>query len=65
MGADLAALLREAAVAALSATDGTAGPPRVSAEHFEVALRVTLPSVSPAEEQHYQRLAARLRTSRA
>ena len=64
-GADLAALLREAAVAALSATDGTAGPPRVSAEHFEVALRVTLPSVSPAEEQHYQRLAARLRTSRA
>ena len=63
-GADLSALAREAAVAALKActTDAT---PSVSAANFAAAFESVQPSVSPQDEMRYKRLAEKLRRTRA
>ena len=67
-GADLSALAREAAVAALKSLsddpeDETT--PTISNDHFEAAFERVQPSVSPQDEKSYKRLAERLRSTRA
>ncbi|GIL77999.1 hypothetical protein Vretifemale_7455, partial [Volvox reticuliferus] len=67
-GADMAALVREAAVAALkeSMAGGPAAPsPRVGIRHFEVALRRVQPSVNRKDRKAYEALRLRLRSTRA
>jgi len=59
-GADLAALVREAAVNALRDDDHDITP-QVRAAHFDAALSSVLPSVSPREEQAYLQRASKLR----
>jgi ribosome biogenesis ATPase len=78
-GADLAALVREACVVALKesianggggamgggpAGQGGAPPPLVHACHFEAACRLVQPSVSRKDQQAYNALRTRLRSSR-
>jgi SpoVK/Ycf46/Vps4 family AAA+-type ATPase len=79
-GADLAALVREACVAALregiAAAGGGAGagvagvggadggPPLVHPRHFEAAARAVQPSVSRQDQRMYDALRLRLRSSR-
>lgn len=71
-GADLASLVREAAMFAMrdllarpaSAAEAEAVP-EVAARHVETAMRVVLPSVSRKDERRYEAMAARLRQSRA
>ncbi|KAK9819384.1 hypothetical protein WJX81_005033 [Elliptochloris bilobata] len=71
-GADLAALVREAAVAslkeALAAETGpggaaAAGPPLVQARHFDAALRRVFPSVSRQDQRVYDALRLKLRST--
>ena len=78
-GADLAALLREAAMSALredlekgrreekEGKEEAASESRLSVQqrHIERALSCVLPSVSPKDEQRYELMASRLRQSRA
>ncbi|GLI63444.1 hypothetical protein VaNZ11_006416, partial [Volvox africanus] len=67
-GADMEALVREAAVAALkeSMAAGPAAPsPRVGKRHFEAALRRVLPSVNRKDRKAYEALRLRLRSTRA
>ena len=65
-GADLAALVREAAVAALKEATAAAGggatasAPCVSARHFASALLAVPPSVSPRDARMYGQLRSRL-----
>lgn len=59
-GADLAALVREAAVNSLR----VGSTRQVHAEHFEAALKTVLPSVSAKDEQSYLKRAEKLRKSR-
>uniref|UniRef100_A0A7S3NHN1 AAA+ ATPase domain-containing protein n=1 Tax=Aureoumbra lagunensis TaxID=44058 RepID=A0A7S3NHN1_9STRA len=61
-GADLAALVREAGLAALQDNDGTTTC--VSALHFDLALDRVPPSVSPADAQAYTNLALRMNRSK-
>ena len=63
-GADLSALAREAAVAALKLCP-VDEKPIIGANHFEAAFERVQPSVSPKDEQNYKRLAQRLRGTRA
>ncbi|CAK9171036.1 unnamed protein product [Ilex paraguariensis] len=68
-GADLAALMNEAAMAALeerltsgqSSSDGT--PWTIKASHFELALGKISPSVSDKQQQYYQYLSESFRAS--
>ncbi|RDX65395.1 Cell division control protein 48-like C, partial [Mucuna pruriens] len=59
-GADLAALMTEAAMAALdeklTSTETTCGASPIKINHFEVALSKVSPSVSDSEKQYYQHL---------
>jgi len=75
-GADLAALMREAAMCALKESldkeraNGGHALAEVSAlvvgkQHLNAALRVVLPSVSAKDEKRYEVMASRLRQSRA
>jgi ribosome biogenesis ATPase len=74
-GADLAALMREAAMCALkeslarersnSGGNADAGKLVVGKQHLNAALRVVLPSVSAKDEKRYEVMASRLRQSRA
>ena len=71
-GADCAALLREAGLAALkedldsSSSDGTAGGGLcIAARHFEVAFRAVVPSVSKKDQAHYDKIRNRLARARS
>ncbi|GFR52366.1 hypothetical protein Agub_g14925, partial [Astrephomene gubernaculifera] len=67
-GADMAALVREAAVLALkeSMAAGPGAPaPRVAARHFEKALGRVQPSVSRRDRRAYEALRLRLRSTRS
>ncbi|KAI4298996.1 hypothetical protein L6164_032496 [Bauhinia variegata] len=59
-GADLAALMNEAAMAALeeklTSSERTCDTCTINAAHFEVALNKISPSVSDMQKQYYQRL---------
>ncbi|RDX68081.1 Cell division control protein 48-like C, partial [Mucuna pruriens] len=59
-GADLAALMNEAAMAALeeklTSTETTCGAHTIKINHFEVALSKVSPSVSDRQKQYYQHL---------
>jgi ribosome biogenesis ATPase len=59
-GADIAALVRESAVAALKRNALSVGQP-----HLAAALRNIKPSVSRSDEQLYERLRGKLRRARA
>jgi ribosome biogenesis ATPase len=64
-GADLASLVREAAVGALrQMRHAPAGTPVVMLEHFDAALDVVRPSVSAKDEAGYKSLASKLRRRR-
>jgi ribosome biogenesis ATPase len=64
-GADLASLVREAAVGALRQTrDAPAGTLQVMLAHFDAALDVMRPSVSAKDEAGYRSLSAKLRKRR-
>ena len=58
-GADIAALVREAAVAALKSNAMAIGE-----EHLKIALENVKPSVSRSDEQMYEKLRGRLRRAR-
>ena len=58
-GADIAALVREAAVAALKSNDLAIGDP-----HLKIALENVKPSVSRSDEQLYEKLRGKLRRAR-
>ena len=62
-GADLSALAREAAYAALRGCRGSELPV-VNSAHFETALGCVFPSVSAQEAQQYLRTAQQLRAAR-
>lgn len=65
-GADLAALVKEAAIAALSecAADDDEARPVVALRHFEHALGKIAPSVSRRDEQRYLAIRNTMRASR-
>lgn len=66
-GADLAALVKEAAIAALgegAAGDDDDAPPVLALRHFELALAKVLPSVSKRDEQRYLAIRNTMFTSR-
>jgi len=60
-GADLSALVREAAVMSLNEAFAQAepGPPCVAARHFDAALSKVVPSVSAAQRRKYEALRVR------
>lgn len=60
-GADLSALVREAAVMSLNEAFAQAepGPPVVAARHFDAALSKVVPSVSAAQRRKYEALRSR------
>ncbi|XP_015938856.1 cell division control protein 48 homolog C [Arachis duranensis] len=66
-GADLAALMNEAAKAAvnekLTSVEATSDTNTYMPRHFEIALTKVSPSVSPAERRRYERLAERFKVS--
>lgn len=67
-GADMAALVREAAVAALKeamAAGPGGAPPRVGPRHFETALGRVQASVSRKDRRSYEALRLRLRSTRS
>jgi len=65
-GADLSALVREAAVASLREnTQGTNTQLNVTPDHFEQAFHRVFPSVAPHDAKLYQNLQHSLRRSRA
>jgi len=71
-GADLASLVREAAVSALkerreqtSSQPTSSGPLLVHNGHFHQAFGKVRPSVSAAQRKMYDRMSERLSTSRA
>eukprot|EP00668_Euglena_longa_P001170 GGOE01001392.1.p1 GENE.GGOE01001392.1~~GGOE01001392.1.p1 ORF type:complete len:756 (-),score=237.28 GGOE01001392.1:118-2385(-) len=65
-GADCAALVREAAIAAVTdffrasdgADDAMTTPPQVLIEHFEIALQKVKPSVSAKDRARYEKMRA-------
>jgi ribosome biogenesis ATPase len=65
-GADLAGLVREAAVAALrESLHNMTEDVRVAARHFDMAFNVSFPSVSKRDEKVYNALRGKLRRVRA
>lgn len=69
-GADCAALLREAGLAALkedldSPVSASASPPLcIAARHFEIAFQAVVPSVSKKDQAHYDKIRNRLARAR-
>ncbi|KAJ1630035.1 hypothetical protein T492DRAFT_1006406 [Pavlovales sp. CCMP2436] len=63
-GADLAALVKEAAIEALGECADDDERPIVALRHFERALSKVAPSVSKRDEQRYLALRNRMHTSR-
>ncbi len=62
-GADIAAVVKEAAMLALreSIKEGLKKPKKVSMRHFEEALKRVPPSLTPEDIRHYEEMAKRLR----
>eukprot|EP00977_Amphora_coffeiformis_P029086 scaffold38644_cov191-Amphora_coffeaeformis.AAC.2 len=69
-GADCAALLREAGLAALKedlgrpATTAVSSPLCIAARHFEAAFKAVVPSVSKKDQAHYDKIRNRLARAR-
>jgi ribosome biogenesis ATPase len=63
-GADLSAIIREAALLALVESMGTDGTPCIEQRHFLAAFDKVLPSVSPRDEAKYEHLRRSLRQTR-
>jgi ribosome biogenesis ATPase len=63
-GADLAALVREACVAALKSMTADASTPLVTMEHFQDAFTKVQPSVSKSDHARYDELRRKLRRER-